>query len=135
MRRVSPREAHELMVRDGYVYLDVRTETEFVEGHPRGAYNVPVALPGEHGLVPNPAFVAEVTARIARTTPVVVGCASGVRSLEAARQLVESGYGSVVEQRAGLNGLRDAFGRIQERGWRDEGLPMHYVGADEQERT
>jgi rhodanese-related sulfurtransferase len=133
MRRVSPREAHELMVNQGYLYLDVRTETEFAEGHPKGALNVPLAYQGEHGLTPNPEFVSQVTARIDRGAPLLVGCAAGVRSQQAAQLLSEAGFSDVVEQRAGVSGLRDAFGRIRERGWRDEGLPMDY--EDEEERS
>ncbi len=133
MRRVSPREAHELMVNQGYLYLDVRTETEFAEGHPKGALNVPLAYQGEHGLMPNPEFVSQVTARIDRGAPLLVGCAAGVRSQQAAQLLSEAGFSDVVEQRAGVSGLRDAFGRIRERGWRDEGLPMDY--DDEEERS
>jgi rhodanese-related sulfurtransferase len=131
MRRVSPREAHELMVEGGYLYLDVRTETEFAEGHPTGALNVPLSYQGEHGLVPNPEFVAQVTARIDRAAPLVIGCAAGVRSQQAAQLLIEAGFSDVVEQRAGVSGLRDPFGRIRERGWRDEGLPMEYEGEEE----
>lgn len=131
MRRVSPREAHELMVQSGYLYLDVRTETEFAEGHPKGALNVPLAQQGEHGLVPNPDFVAQVTSRVDPGALLVVGCASGVRSLQAAQLLMDAGFSDVVEQRAGLSGLRDPFGRVRERGWRDEGLPMEYEGEEE----
>lgn len=131
MRRVSPREAHELMVRDGYQYLDVRTDTEFAEGRPPGACNVPVALQGEQGLVPNPEFVAQVTSRFDRGARLVVGCAAGVRSLQAAQLLLDAGFVDVVEQRAGMSGVRDAFGRLRERGWRDEGLPMEYEGEEE----
>ena len=124
MRRVSPREAHELMTSAGFVYLDVRTAPEFAEGHPRGAHNVPLQHPGEDGLVDNPAFVAQVRARFAPDDGIVVGCAAGVRSLRAARLLADSGFTNLVEQRAGMSGVRDAFGRVRERGWRDEGLPL-----------
>ncbi len=124
MHRVSPQEAHELMERQGYVYLDVRSVPEFEQGHPGGAYNVPLAQPAEHGLVTNPAFASEVAAVFARDTGIVVGCASGVRSLDAARLLEAEGFTQVIEQRAGLFGVRDPFGRVLERGWRDEGLPV-----------
>ena len=124
------------MQRDGYRYLDVRTAAEFAEAHPAGACNVPFALPGEQGLVPNRAFVDQVLARFDRGTKLVVGCATGVRSLEAARLLSEQGFEHVIEQRAGMHGVRDPFGRVRERGWRDEGLPTEYVGtAGEEERS
>lgn len=134
MRTVSPREAYELMVREGYVYLDVRTVTEFAESHPRGARNVPYALPSSAGLAPNPDFLAEVTSSLTPDTKLVVGCATGVRSRDAARLLREAGFAEVVEQRAGMLGVRDPFGRLRERGWRDEGLPVDEE-AGEQERA
>jgi rhodanese-related sulfurtransferase len=124
MRTVSPREAYDLMVRDGYVYLDVRTATEFAEGRPPGARNVPYALPSAVGLTPNPTFVAEVTASFTPETKLVVGCASGVRSRDAARLLHEAGFREVIEQRAGMLGVRDPFGRLREPGWRELGLPV-----------
>lgn len=128
MHQVSPREAYELMSREGYAYLDVRTPMEFAAAHPVGADNVPVALPGEHGFVPNQAFVREVSARHAPDTPLIVGCATGVRSREAARLLRECGFTRIVEQRAGMDGVRDAFGRVAEPGWRAEGLPTAALG-------
>ena len=41
-KRVSPQEARDLMEKDGYVYVDVRSIPEFDAGHPAGAYNVPL---------------------------------------------------------------------------------------------
>lgn len=124
MRRVSPREAHALMEHEGFAYLDVRSVPEFEQGHPAGAYNVPWLGPSEEGMTPNLHFAAEVAAVLPPEQAVVVGCASGVRSLEAAKSLQLQGYLQVVEQRAGMSGVRDPFGRVQERGWRDEGLPV-----------
>lgn len=124
MQRVSAREAHALMTEQGYAYLDVRSVPEFEEGHPAGAYNVPWLEPGLAGMEPNPAFLAQVATVLPRDAALVVGCASGVRSLAAACFLVESGYTQVSEQRAGVHGTRDPFGRVREPGWRDEGLPM-----------
>ena len=40
---ISPQDAHDLMTREGYTYVDVRTEGEFANGHPEGAVNVPIA--------------------------------------------------------------------------------------------
>ena len=121
---MSPREAHELMTSACFVYLDVRTQPEFDEGHPPGAYNVPLQHAGDDGLVDNHEFVAQVRALFSADAGIVVGCAAGVRSLRAAQVLEESGFTNLVEQRAGMSGIRDAFGRVRERGWRDEGLPL-----------
>lgn len=100
---------------EGYVYLDVRSAVEFSLGRPRGAINVPLGG-GD--------FVEDVRDLLGDDARVIVGCATGVRSLVAARQLIDAGFGEVLEQRAGMDGVRDAFGRLKEPGWRDEGLPV-----------
>lgn len=120
-QRISAREAHELVTQHGYVYLDVRTVAEFDTGHPHGAYNVPLLL--SEG-VPNTQFVAEVERALGKQQKLVVGCASGVRSLRAQELLTAAGFVDVVEQRAGTEGVRDPFGRVKEKGYRAEGLPL-----------
>lgn len=122
--RISAREAHQLMCEAGYVYLDVRSTPEFDSGHPEGAYNVPLLVNGVSGLEENPQFVAEVEAVLGKAHRLVVGCASGVRSRRAVELLRAASFVEVLEQRAGMDGLRDAFGRVQEKGYRAEGLPI-----------
>ena len=124
MRRVSPREALALIENEGYAYLDVRSVPEFEEGHPPGATNVPWLEPAADGMTRNLNFLAQVAACFGPDAPIVVGCASGVRSLAAAQALEAHGFSRLLEQRAGMLGVRDPFGRVQERGWRDEGLPV-----------
>jgi rhodanese-related sulfurtransferase len=114
MRRISPREAEQRMG-EGYAYVDVRSPVEFALGRPRGAINVPLGG-GD--------FVEDVRDLLGDDARVIVGCATGVRSLVAAQQLLAAGFTDVLEQRAGMDGVRDAFGRLKERGWRDEGLPV-----------
>jgi len=46
-----------------------------------------------------------------------------VRSQLAARALLAAGFTDVVEQRAGHDGVKDAFGRLLEKGWAASGLP------------
>ena len=122
--RVTALAAYALVRERGYAYLDVRTVPEFDTGHPEGAYNIPLGEPGAGGMVDNPSFLAEVQAAFTTQTPLVVGCASGVRSLRAAELLRVHGFTQVVEQRAGMDGVRDAFGRVKEKGYRAEGLPV-----------
>jgi len=122
IRRVSPAEAHEL-VRQGHVYVDVRSEPEFADGHPEGAINVPWMHMGSGGMVPNGRFLETMRERFAKDAAIVVGCKSGGRSLRAARALVDDGFTAVVDQRAGWDGARDAFGQISEPGWSRVGLP------------
>ncbi|MCS6797904.1 MAG: rhodanese-like domain-containing protein [Myxococcota bacterium] len=123
IRRVSPREAHDLVQREGYVYLDVRTEEEFAQGHPKGAWNVPFLLSTPSGMAPNPDFLTVVRAHFDTSTRIIVGCAAGGRSARAAEALAQAGYTNVVDQRAGWSGCRDPFGQIVEAGWAAEGLP------------
>ena len=124
MRRVSAREAHERRVGEGYAYLDVRTVEEFEQGHPLGAYNVPFELAAEGGnVLPNTSFLREVRALFVKDTPLVVGCKQGIRSLRAARLLEAGGFTNLVEMRPGMDGVRDPFGRLREKGWLAEQLP------------
>jgi rhodanese-related sulfurtransferase len=116
VRRVSPAEAHALMQSEGYVYLDVREAGELVAGFPEGARHVPL----------DAEFVARVSDRYAHDAKLVIGCASGIRSLRAATQLIEAGFTNVVDQRAGFSGVRDVFGRTMEKGWSASGLPVSY---------
>lgn len=70
---VSPAEAHERMGR-GWAYLDVRTEEEFREGHPEGAWNVPLGFASPWGgMEPNPDFLAAVRALFPPGAPLVLG--------------------------------------------------------------
>ena len=108
----------------GHLYLDVRLRPEFEAGHPEGAYNLPLQAPVDGRLVDRADFVAAVVAAFAPETRLILGCESGVRSLRAARLLEAAGFFDVCEQRAGMGGDRDAFGRVKERGYRAEGLPL-----------
>jgi rhodanese-related sulfurtransferase len=122
-KRVSPKEACELMDRDGYVYVDVRSIPEFEAGHPESAYNVPLLHMGAHGMSPNPEFLDVMQRNFAKDTKLVVGCKAGGRSLQAATLLTSSGFTSVVDQRAGYEGGAGPTG-VPEPGWRPQGLPV-----------
>ena len=121
--RISPREAARLMEHEGYLYVDVRSVDEFRLGHPSGAYNAPLQHPEDDQVVDNPDFMSVVTGCFPEDTPLVVGCATGVRSLHAARRMLHAGYLNVKELRPGYDGIRDPFGRVGESGWLAEGLP------------
>lgn len=120
--RISPKQALDAM-HSGSVYVDVRTPEEFGEGHPEGAYNVPVALEAGGTMAPNDDFLAAMKAHFPMEAKIVVGCRSGGRSLHAARLLCAAGYSNVVDQRAGWDGARDPFGQVVEPGWSRAGLP------------
>jgi rhodanese-related sulfurtransferase len=123
VKRVSPREAKALMD-EGYVYVDVRSEPEFLSGHPQGAVNVPLFHMGPAGMTPNPEFLDVMQARFPKDAKLVLGCRSGGRSLQAAEMLLKVGYTDVVDQRAGYEGARGPFGNVTEKGWAPEGLPV-----------
>jgi rhodanese-related sulfurtransferase len=126
LSRVSPEEAARLL-REGYVYLDVRSPQEFALGHPQGAFNIPwlepdPALPR----TPNRLFLPVVCRTFDTTQRIVVGCQSGLRSVAAAQALISGGFVHIVEQRAGFAGRSDAFGGLVEAGWQRCGLPVSY---------
>ena len=98
--RISPQEASAKLA-EGWTYVDVRTTQEFEAGHPPGAVNAPIMLAGDGGMVPNPDFVAAMTAAFPMGAPIVVGCKAGGRSLRAAKALVGAGFTSILDQRAG----------------------------------
>jgi rhodanese-related sulfurtransferase len=114
MRRASVAEAS-AAIAAGAPYVDVRAAEEFEDGHPAGAYCVPLAEPD---------FLELMLALFALEAPLVVGCRSGIRSVAAAELLEEEGFTQVLELRPGWDGARDAFGRVVEAGWRKSGLPV-----------
>jgi rhodanese-related sulfurtransferase len=121
--RISPQEASEKLA-EGWAYVDVRTSEEFEAGHPAGALNIPIAHAGAGGMVPNPDFIAVVSATFPKDGKIVVGCKAGGRSLRAAQALVAEGFTGVVDQRAGWDGARGPFGQVTEPGWLRSGLPI-----------
>jgi rhodanese-related sulfurtransferase len=121
--RISPTEAHAKMSDEGFTYVDVRTEEEFVAGHPERAVNVPFLLPGAAGMVPNPEFLSLMERSFAKDAPLIVGCKAGARSARAAEALVGAGFSRVLDQRAGWDGARGSFGELTEPGWSRAALP------------
>ena len=108
------------------VYLDVRTEGEFVQGHVPGALNIPVAelVPVTGMMAPNPDFVSVVRASISLDATVYCGCASGPRSRQAVTLLRQTGYTNVSNVTSGFSGVVDPLGRVLEPGWAARGLPV-----------
>jgi rhodanese-related sulfurtransferase len=117
VKRVSPQEAKDLIDREGYVYVDVRSIPEWDEGHPTGSFNVPLNHLGPSGMAPNPDFLAVMEKTFAKDCKLVLGCKGGGRSLRAAGLLEQAGWQTVVDQRAGFDGGG-------EPGWRPAGLPV-----------
>jgi rhodanese-related sulfurtransferase len=108
------------------VYLDVRTEGEFVQGHVPRALNIPVAeqVPATGTMAPNPDFMSVVRASISLGATVYCGCASGPRSRHAVTLLQHAGYTDVSNVTSGFSGVVDPLGRVLEPGWTARGLPV-----------
>jgi phage shock protein E len=81
--KVAPAKAKEL-VAAGAKLVDVRSAAEFASGHVAGAVNVPV---GELG--------GRLTELGDKATPIVLYCASGMRSAHAKRTLTRAGFRDV----------------------------------------
>src|SRR6266542_2462592 len=107
LRRVSPADAKKLLDA-GYTYVDVRTVEEFDAQHPADAINVPLNLEGPSTDVPE--FVRVMRRLFAPEGKIVVGCATGMRSLRALQWLSKAGFTDVVDQRDGMDGARTPFG-------------------------
>ena len=126
INQVEPPQAHEILKSNPEaIYLDVRTEPEFAQGHPEGAINVPVVFikgPGQMEL--NGEFVDVVAKTVAPGKKLVVGCLAGGRSQRACELLEAAGYTDLTNVRGGFGGARDAAGQVVVTGWRDAGLPV-----------
>ncbi|HLV61582.1 MAG TPA: rhodanese-like domain-containing protein [Fredinandcohnia sp.] len=122
-RFVSPQEAHDLMEREGYVYVDVRSPEEYGASHPRGAINIPFLFFTPEGRKPNPEFVAAFRKAMPPGSKFIVGCAGGNRSAMAIEVLEREGWSEILECKAGFAGRKDEQGRVVETGWSAAGLP------------
>jgi len=101
IREVDTAEADELRRRPGAVVLDVREPDEYEQGAIPGAVHIPRGT-----------LESTVENRITdKSAPVIIHCASGVRSAFAAKTLSEMGYQDVVSVTGGFNK------------WKDEGRP------------
>ena len=87
-----------------YRYLDVRTPTEFAEGHAPCALNMPFMNASASGMVPNPGFLAGVAAQVPdKSAQLLVGCKSGARSNKAATALSDAGYAHIIDVEGGFD--------------------------------
>jgi phage shock protein E len=92
-------EAARKLIDAGAIVIDVRTASEYADGHLDAATNIPVQ---EFA-----ARIAEVDKLVARdkSRPIVVYCAKGGRAAKAKTQLDDAGYTHVVNG-GGLDDLR-----------------------------
>jgi len=126
IKQVEPPQAYEILRGNpDAIYLDVRTEEEFAQGHPAGAINIPVVFlkPGA-APQPNDSFLAVAEKVLPQDKKLVVGCMAGGRSQRACDILEQAGYSDLTNVRGGFGGARDASGAVVVVGWRDAGLPV-----------
>ncbi|MBI2180900.1 MAG: rhodanese-like domain-containing protein [Deltaproteobacteria bacterium] len=126
IKEIMPPQAREVLLADpSAVYIDVRTEREFANGHPQGAVNIPVAFPDPaRGMVMNPDFVKVVESHFPKEKKIIVGCQAGPRSNAAAGLLQQAGYQDVANMVGGFGGMRDPSGNVVAPGWAASGLPV-----------
>ncbi len=79
----GPKVNYAELVKNGAQMVDVRTAGEFSGGHINGSVNIPVQN------------IANNLAKINKNKPVIVFCASGMRSASAKAILKANGYGDV----------------------------------------
>lgn len=130
-RTAKPVDAQKLLdSRDGWTYLDVRTVDEFQGGHPVGAWNIPVAVRGPAGMQPSAEFMSVVQHHFEKDAKILVGCASGARSMHACEMLTAAGFTNLVNVEGGFMGGRDENGQPAP-GWAASGLPVEKVAPFE----
>src|SRR3954466_9023638 len=97
IREVDTAGAEAALARPGTVVLDVREPDEYDQG----------ALPGAIHL-PRGHLESKIESQISdRSTPIIIHCASGVRSAFAAKTLQELGYTDVASMAGGFNKWKD----------------------------
>ncbi len=126
IKQTEPPQAHEVLKADpDAIYVDVRTEAEFAQGHPTGAINIPVVfIKGPGQMEPNDEFLAVAEKALPKDKKLVVGCMAGGRSQRACEIMEEAGYSDLTNVRGGFGGARDQSGKVVVPGWRDAGLPV-----------
>ena len=133
VRDVGVQQAHHLQTTDGYTYVDVRSVSEYENGHPKGAHNVPLMhfdrRTGQ--MTPNPEFLAVMQANYPSDAKLLLGCQMGGRSGRAVEILTAAGYDTAINVKGGFGGSRDpATGQVVDDGWAQIGLPVETGSPD-----
>ncbi len=127
IKQISVREARDLLEKDEeYIYVDVRSEFEFQQGHPEGALNIPLKqLNMEYRVLEdNPEFLAVVEANLQKDAKLLLGCAAGQRSNMAGMVLAQAGYQNLANVEGGFGGAKDMLGNLLKEGWVQAELPV-----------
>jgi len=126
-KNIGAEQAKDILEKDaGAIYIDVRTEQEFNNGHVPKSLNIPVVWPdaATRQMKPNPAFVHVVSKHFATDKRIIVGCQAGGRSQFAADLLEKAGFQDVSNMQGGFGGARDPMGRVVAPGWSQLGFPV-----------
>ena len=86
------------LIQAGATIVDVRTKSEYDQGHVKGSINIPLgSLQNQYNRIP-------------KSKPVIICCASGIRSGQAKGLLLSHGYIEVYNG-GGWTGLEEKLGR------------------------
>jgi rhodanese-related sulfurtransferase len=127
VENIGPEKAKDILDSDSNaIYIDVRTEQEFNNGHVPKSINIPVVWPDPATLrmQPNPDFVQVVSAHFGKDKRIIVGCQAGGRSQFAAGLLAQEGFQNVCNMQGGFGGARDQMGHVVAPGWLQLGFPV-----------
>jgi rhodanese-related sulfurtransferase len=124
--QVTPEEAKRLLDSGGFIYLDVRTVPEFVNGHAPSSLNIPVVEMNQQivAMELNEKFLGVVAANIPPDALLIVGCKTGGRSTTACKLLAQAGYKNLRNLDGGYAGVTDPTGQIVKEGWSTLGYPI-----------
>ena len=125
IKQVSPNQAWKSLTENpNAVLIDVRSKVEYTHvGHPIGSVHIPWLEFPDWKV--NPQFVNQVIDSHAdKTTPILLLCRSGQRSMAAAKALEVAGFTDLANIEEGFEGfLDDQKHRGKLSGWRFHGLP------------
>ena len=121
IRHVTVQQAQQQQA-SGATYVDVRSVPEFEQGHPDGAFNIPLLHldPQTRQMKPNPEFVSVVKANFPPDTQLLIGCQMGGRSQQACELLANAGFQDVANVLGGYGGAP----QMGHTGWVTAGLPI-----------
>ncbi|HAN31523.1 MAG TPA: hypothetical protein DCQ06_07985 [Myxococcales bacterium] len=106
--------------RGAVAYVDVRTPTEFEQGHLPGAHNLPLYEHFDGTKRLNKRFIdAALQLRSRIDLPWVIGCRRGSRSRQALQVLRAVGLDEIAAFRGGWDGQVDEWGRTTAQGLQD----------------
>lgn len=91
---IDVHEAKHLVDSGSYRFLDVRTTEEFNKGHPdvNNPLNIPYLFITPQGRVKNPHFLEQILSTFNKDDHIILGCQSGVRSLNASVDLLSADF-------------------------------------------